>query len=134
MFNQMKAMGAVAGLLKNKEKLKEKADEVKHKLETTRVFGESGGGAVRVTCTCRLVVERIEIAPALASGADPAQLVTVEMTNPVPTAQLEKLVESGVNDALTKAQDRAKEIIAQAADEMGLGEILGQSDLAGLLG
>jgi hypothetical protein len=120
MFNQMKAMGAVAGLLKNKEKLKEKADEVKVRLETTRVFGESGGGAVRVTCTCRLVVERIEIAPALASGAEPAEL--------------ERLVEEGVNDALVKAQDRAKAIIAQAADEMGLGEILGQSDLAGLLG
>lgn len=120
MLNQMKAMGAVAGLLKNKEKLKEQAEEVKVKLETTRVFGEAAGGAVRVTCTCRLVVERIEIAPALASSAE--------------HAELENLVEEGVNDALTKAQDGAKAIIAQAAEEMGLGEIIGQGDLAGLLG
>lgn len=120
MFNQMKAMGAVAGLLKNKEKLKEKGEEVKVRLETTRVFGEAAGGAVRVTCTCRLVVERIEIAPALATGAD--------------HAELERHVEEGVNDALLKAQDKAKDIIAQAADELGLGEIIGQGDLAGLLG
>lgn len=120
MLNQMKAMGAIAGLLKNKEKLKEQAEQVKVKLETTRVFGEAGGGAVRVTCTCRLVVERIEIAPALASSGDPAQL--------------EKLVEEGVNEALEAAQDRAKAIIAQAADEMGLGDILGSGDLGSLGG
>jgi len=120
MFNQMKAMGAVAGLLKNKEKLKDKADEVKVKLETTRVFGESGGGAVRVTCTCRLVVERIEIAPALASAGDPAPL--------------EKLVEEAVNEALENAQERAKTIIAQAAEEMGLGDIIGSGDLGNLTG
>jgi len=120
MFNQMKAMGAVAGLLKNKEKLKEKAEEVKLKLETTRVFGESGGGAVRVTCTCRLVIERIEIAPALASSGD--------------TAQLEQLVEQGVNEALENAQEQAKSIIAQAAEEMGLGDIIGSGDLGNLSG
>lgn len=120
MLNQMKAMGAIAGLLKQKEKLKEKAEEVRVKLETTRVFGEAGGGAVRVTCTCRLVVERIEIAPALASSED--------------ASRLERLVEEGVNDALTNAQEGAKAIIAQAADEMGLGDIIGASALGGLGG
>jgi len=123
MINQMKAMGAIAGLLKNKEQLKEKAEEVKVKLETTRVFGESGGGAVRVTCTCRLIVERIEIAPALASSED--------------AAELERLVELGVCEAMGFAQERAKAIIAQAVDEMGLSDILGKGDLesiGGLLG
>ncbi len=120
MLNQMKAMGAVAGLLKNKEKLKEKADEVKVKLETTRVFGEAAGGAVRVTCTCRLLVERIEIAPALASSEE--------------TEQLEKFVEEGVNQALEYAQERAKAIIAQAADEMGLGDLMGSGEMENLTG
>jgi len=122
MLNQMKAMGAIAGLLKNKEKLKAVSDEVKHKLETTRVFGEAGGGAVRVTCTCRMVVERVEIAPALAASAD--------------ADQIGAMVEQGVNDALRKAEERAKVIVAQAAEEMGLGDIVGDgalSEISGLL-
>ncbi len=112
MLEQMKAMGAIAGLLKNKQRLREIADEVKAQLECERVIGESGAGAVRIVMTCRLHVESVELAPALTPGP-----------------QAQRLVAEAMNQALERAQDRAKEIISGAAKDLGLPDLPGLGSL-----
>ena len=47
MFDKLKAMGAVANLMKNQEGLKVAAARVREKMENTRVNGEAGSGAAR---------------------------------------------------------------------------------------
>lgn len=42
MFDKLKAMGAVANLMKNQEGLKVAAARVREKMENTRVNGEAG--------------------------------------------------------------------------------------------
>lgn len=117
MFDQLKAMGAVAGLMKNKDKLAQIADRVRADLESVRVDGSAGGGTVTVSMSGKMSVLDVRIAPALATSAD--------------VATMEQMVKDAVTDAQTKAQDAAKRIIQRAADELGLGDISGIAQLAG---
>ncbi len=111
MFDQMKQMGAIAGLLKNKDKLAEAGARVKRALEERPVTAESGGGAVRVTIGSEMKVLRIEIAPAVAAGigaGDDAR------------QQIETLIADATNDAMQLAQQRLKEAIDREAAELGI--------------
>ena len=119
MFEQMKAMGAIAGLLKNKDKLAEAAARVKQTLDERPVVGEAGGGAVRVTVGSEMKVSRVEIAPAVVAGMS-AGAAAVQ--------QIEDLIAEATNDALKRAQERVKEAIDREAAELGiegLGDQLG---------
>lgn len=118
MLEQMKAMGALAGLLKNKEKLREVGERFKDRLGELRATGQSGGGAVKVTVTGHMMVERIEIAPALAS----------HMASADSRAMAEALVRDASNAALAEMRDLVQREAAKLSDEMGL------PPLPGLLG
>lgn len=122
MFDQMKHMGTIAGLLKNKEKLAEAGARVKRTLEERPVTGEAGGGAIRVTVGGEMKVRRVEIAPAIAAGlgaGDEARM------------QIENLIAEATNDAMRLAQLRLKEAVDREAAELGI-EGLGDQ-LGGLL-
>ncbi|MFG0242935.1 MAG: YbaB/EbfC family nucleoid-associated protein [Phycisphaerales bacterium JB041] len=122
MFDQMKQMGAIAGLLKNKDKLAEAGARVKRTLEERPVTGEAGGGAIRVTVGGEMKVRRVEIAPAIAAGlgaGDEARM------------QIENLIAEATNDAMRLAQLRLKEAVDREAAELGI-EGLGDQ-LGGLL-
>jgi hypothetical protein len=122
MFEQMKAMGAIAGLLKNKEKLAEAAARVKRTLDDRPAMGEAGGGAVRVTVGSELKVTRVEIAPAVVAGMT---------SGAAALQQIEELIADATNDALKRAQERIKEAIDREAKELGI-EGLGDQ-IGGLL-
>lgn len=122
MFDQMKHMGTIAGLLKNKDKLAEAGARVKRTLEERPVTGEAGGGAIRVTVGGEMKVRRVEIAPAIAAGlgaGDEARM------------QIENLIAEATNDAMRLAQLRLKEAVDREAAELGI-EGLGDQ-LGGLL-
>lgn len=122
MFDNLKAMGAVAGLLKNQDKLKAAMERVKRTLADTRLTGESGGGAVRAIVTGDLRVLSIEVGPALAAGlaADSSRRMA------------ETLITDAVNDGLRKAQAEAGRLVSAEAKELGLPDLPG--GLSGLLG
>ncbi len=122
MFEQMKAMGAIAGLLKNKDKLADAAARVKRTLDDRPAMGEAGGGAVRVTVGSELKVTRIEIAPAVVAGMT---------SGAAALQQIEELIADATNDALKRAQERIKEAIDREAKELGI-EGLGDQ-IGGLL-
>lgn len=123
MFDQLKAMQAVAGLLKNKEKLGEAGERIKARTDAMRVTGQAGGGACRATVSGRMVVTDLVLDPALLAG-----MSVDEKTRDLATS----LIKDAVNDAMVKAQEQVKELIAREAEELGLP---GMSDqLGGLLG
>jgi len=122
MFDQMKAMGALAGLLKDKEKMRRIAEDFQEKLERVSVIGESGGGAVRVTANGKMRVTEVFLDPSLVAGMT-AEGGGREMT--------ETLIQEATNDALLEAQQRVSEEARKMSDELGLPEIPGMDRMLG---
>ncbi len=123
MLNQMKMMGALAGLMKNQDNLKASAERAKATLASTRVTGESGGGAVRVTFSGDMKVVGVELSSALASG----------MGDDASRLMAEELVAEAVNDGLKKAQETARSVVMAEIEELGLSDLLGSDGIAGAL-
>ncbi len=113
MFDNLKNMAGLAGLLKDLPKIKAKLDEVKQQLSEKTVTSETGGGAVRATASGLLKIVSIEIDPALMAGlADPA--------DPQDKVIAEDLIAGAVNAALTKARELAEQEMAAAASDLGV--------------
>jgi DNA-binding YbaB/EbfC family protein len=110
MFEQMKAMGAIAGLLKNKERLREIGERTKRNLEEARLCGQAGGGAVRVIVSGRMRVHDVTIDPSAAAA----------LAEPESREQVEELIAEAMNDALQRAERMVKEEAQKAAEELGL--------------
>src|SRR5262245_2912853 len=122
MFDKLKAMGAVASLLKDKDRIREIGARIKQRAEETRAAGEAGGGAVRVTVNGQMKVLEVELTPALVAG-----MAADERTR----ALAGSLIADAVNQATTTAQMMMKNVIDQESRELGLGD-LGES-IGGLL-
>ena len=122
MFDKIKAMGAMAALLKDKERLRESAQRIKLRAAEVRAEGEAGGGAVRATVDGTMKVLKVEMQPALVAGMA-ADEKTRELAG--------TLIADAVNAAGKTAQEAMKVIMAKEAKEMGLPDLPG--DLGGLL-
>ncbi|MHC4414535.1 MAG: YbaB/EbfC family nucleoid-associated protein [Planctomycetota bacterium] len=113
MFEGLKGMAGLAGLMKDLPRLKAKMDEVKQRLGQMTVSSETGGGAVRVTANGLLRVVSIDIdQPLLAGLVDPQHAQD--------RAVAEELIAGAVNTALAKARELAEREMASAAGELGL--------------
>jgi DNA-binding protein YbaB len=122
MFDQMKAMGAVAGLLRNKEKMREIGDRVREGMDRLSVTGSSGGGAVRVTVSGRMRVTGVALDPAVIAGLG---------TGDGGRAMVESLVKDATNEALERAQAVMQEEIRRIAREFDLPDIPGMDRMLG---
>lgn len=123
MFDKLKAMGAIAGLMKNQDKLKDSFAKVRAQMEQVRVTGEAGGGAARAVATGQMRVVSVELSPALLAG----------MTADDRTRDLAAgLIAEAVNNALSQAQGLLKEAIDRESRELGLPE-LGGPEIAELI-
>ncbi len=113
MFENLKGIAGLAGMMKDLPRLKAKLDEVKQRLGDTTVDAETGGGAVRVTANGLLRVVSIELDAALMAGlVDPA--------HEQDRAIAEELITGAVNTALQKARELAEREMASAAGDLGL--------------
>ncbi len=115
MFDQLKAMGTIAGLLRDRDKLKASMEALKRTLDEARVAGASG--PVQVEATGRGSVLSVRF--------DERGLAAVD------AAQLGEDVQRAVNLALEAAQRLMREEAERAAAELGLPQ--GQ-ELARMLG
>lgn len=124
MFDNLKAAAALAGLMKNKDKLKAAGERVKAKAAQVRAVGEAGGGAARAVADGAMKVLTVELSPALLMGmASDDKTRTLAAT----------LIADAVNDAIRGAQKLMQEAIQAEAREAGidlkdlpmLGELLG---------
>ncbi len=113
MFENLKGMAGLAGLMKDLPKIKAKMDEIKTRLGEMTVSAETGGGAVQVTANGLLRVVSINLDQSLIIGL-------VDPRNPDDRVVAEDLIVGAVNAALGKARELAEREMAAAAGEMGL--------------
>ncbi|MCH8343008.1 MAG: YbaB/EbfC family nucleoid-associated protein [Planctomycetes bacterium] len=113
MFENLKGMAGLAGLMKDLPKLKAKMDEIKMRLGEMTVSAETGGGAVKVTANGLLRVVSINLDQSLIIGL-------VDPRNPDDRVVAEDLIVGAVNAALGKARELAEREMAAAAGEIGL--------------
>ena len=119
MFDQMKAMGAMAGLLRDKQRMREIGERIQSTLETVRVGGEAGGGAVRVTVTGKLEVDSVVIDPAILSAGEAGRDLA------------QNLIAEAVNDANRKARVIIEKEMRRVSEDLGLPDIPGLGSLLG---
>ncbi len=113
MFDSLKGMAGLAGLLKDLPRIKAKMEQVKQRLGEQTVSAETGGGAVQVTANGLLRVVSLELDQSLLRGlVDPA--------DPDDRALAEDLIVGAVNTALEKAREMAQQQLVAAADELGV--------------
>lgn len=122
MFDKLKAVGQLAGLMQNKEKIKDAADRVKGKLGELRVEGQAGQGAVRAVASGAMRIISLDLSPGLVSG-----MAVDERTRQLAGS----LIAEAVNDALAKSQAAMQSMIAKEAKDLGLGDMIG--DLGGIV-
>lgn len=96
-MNMMK--GQLAGLMKQAQQMQEKMQKIQEEIANLEVEGQSGGGMVKVTMTCKHYVKRVEIDPSLL--ADDKDM-------------LEDLIAAAFNDAVRKAEALMQEKMSSA--------------------
>ncbi|MBL9118642.1 MAG: YbaB/EbfC family nucleoid-associated protein [Phycisphaerae bacterium] len=113
MFDSIKNLGAMAGIMKDLPRIKQKMGEVRMRAEQTRVAASAGGGAVTAVASGKMRIENITIDPvvftAMAERDDPANRVLAI-----------ELVREACNLALESAQQRMAEMLADAAKDLNL--------------
>lgn len=124
MFDQFKAMGALAGLMKNRDKLKEAGDRMQRTLEAARIVGQAGGGLVRVEVSGRLRIESVDISPSVASA----------MPTDEGRRQAQILIAEATNDALRAAERVIQQETQRMARELGVEDMPGLDNLSKMLG
>lgn len=113
MFDQLKNLKDLAGLMGNAGQIKEKFEAMQEQLAGKTVEAEAGAGAVRVTVNGKLQVTAVKLDPsmtaALVGEGDQADLGLIE-----------ELVVSATNAALAKAQHMIKDEMAELTGGMNL--------------
>ncbi|MGA0174345.1 MAG: YbaB/EbfC family nucleoid-associated protein [Phycisphaerales bacterium] len=109
-FDGLKSMAGMAGLLKDLPKIQAKAQVLREEIAQIEVRGRSGGGAVVVRATGAMEIVSIEI----------SEPIRHAMTNPDQQALAHDLVREAVNDALREARGAAAAKMEAAARELGL--------------
>ena len=97
--------GGLGNLMKQAQMMQENMKKMQDQLASVEVEGQSGGGMVQVTITCRYDVKRVKIAPSLL-GDD--------------KDMLEDLVAAAMNDAVRKVEATSQEKMGALTSGMGL--------------
>ena len=113
MFDNIKGMAGLAGIMKDLPKIKAKMEEVKLRLKELNVDAETGGGAVRATANGQLRIVGLQIDHALLAGL-------VDSSNPDDRVIAQELIIGAINTALDKARELAEQEMSGAAGELGL--------------
>lgn len=113
MFDSLKSMAGMAGLMKDLPRIKARMQQVKKDLEEVSIDAESGGGAVRATVNGQLRLTGLRIDQSMMAGL-------VGAGKNADRAIAEDLILSAVNAAMGKARARAAEEINSAAREFNL--------------
>ena len=95
----------LAGLMKQAQQVQENMRKLQEQFAAMEVEGQSGGGMVKVTMTCRHDVKRVNIDPSLL--ADDKEM-------------LEDLVAAAINDAARKVEATVQEKMAALTGGLGL--------------
>lgn len=130
MFDSLKTMGALAGLMKNKDALKNAGERIKARLGELRASGASGGGAVRATVAGDLRLVSLTLEPPVLVGLSSGDPASISANK----AMIEQMIVEAVNNATDIAKVMAQREMSKEAEAMGLPDIFAGGGLDGLLG
>ena len=106
MFDMLKGMGQLGGLLKNLPRMQEEMARMSERLQHIVAEGDAGAGMVKVKANGKFEVTACTI------SEEALKLIDEEM--------LEDLVKAAVNSAMTKAREQMQEETGKVAMSMGL--------------
>lgn len=113
MFDNLRNIAGLAGIMKDLPRIKAAMEDVKTRLGELVVEAETGGGAVRAKVNGQMRVIAIEVDQILMQGL-------IDSQNPDDRAMAQDLIAGAVNAALQKAREAAEKEMAEAAAELGL--------------
>lgn len=96
----------IADMMKQAQEMQSKMQDMQEKLAEQDVEGESGGGMVSVTMSCKGVVKNLNIDPSVIDPSD--------------KEMLEDLVKAALNDAKAKSEAKMAEETQKMMGGMGL--------------
>ncbi|MCC5827863.1 MAG: YbaB/EbfC family nucleoid-associated protein [Phycisphaeraceae bacterium] len=120
MFDQLKNIKGLMGLMGRTDELRQKYDEVQERLGRRTVEADAGAGAVRVIVNGKLELVRVELDQAMIqtlTRADGEATVEQEQDN---RKMIEELIKSAVNEGLNRARALFQQELQSAASEMNL--------------
>ncbi len=126
MFDQLKNLSGLAGMLKDADRIKEQFAVLQDELARHRIEAETGGGAVKVTVNGSMHVISINIDQTMLSSL-------VSMDNEDDRLLAQELIAGAVNAAMEKAKSHVSQEMAKKAQDMGL-PIPPGADMSQLLG
>ena len=113
MFDSLRGMAGMAGIMKDLPRIKEKLEQVKNELADREVEASTGGGAVTATANGKLRIVRINFDHALLAGL-------IDANAPEDGALAADLVTGACNAALDKAQEMVGDALREAASDLGI--------------
>lgn len=115
MFDQLKAMSAIAGLMKNKDALAGAAQRVQEELTRRVITVESPDKSISVQVSGKLELLSVAINPKVVQDAAAG--------GPEVHSRMEQLIQRAVNLAMSKAKDAIAEEIGKESQKLGLGDL-----------
>ena len=106
MFDALKNLGNMPGLLAKAREMRQKMEAVQEELGKRQISADAGGGMVEATVNGRLELVKLHI--------------DKEKVDPTDTEMLEDLIVAAVNAAHVKAAQMMQQEMQKAAGEMGL--------------
>ena len=99
--------GELGNIMKQAQAMQDNMQKAQQELANIEVVGESGGGMVKLTMTCRYDVKKVYIDPELLGDADDKEIV-------------EDLVAAAMNDAVRKVEKTSEEKMAGVAGGLNI--------------
>ncbi|MDA0295489.1 MAG: YbaB/EbfC family nucleoid-associated protein [Planctomycetota bacterium] len=113
MFDALKGMAGLGGLMKDLPRIRQRLDRARSELADMTVEANAGGGAVTAVADGRMRIRSVKV--------DPAMLSTlVDVADGNAQRMAEDLITSAVNAALERAQQMISDHLKEAAAELGI--------------
>lgn len=128
MFDQLKNLKNLAGLMGNAGELKAKFEQMQAELETMTVEADAGAGAVRVAVNGHLRVTDVKLDPVMITALVGGGEGSGETSGGADHGMIEELIVSATNAAMAKAQEMIKEHMSSLTgglDLPGMDQLIG---------
>ena len=99
--------GGLGNLMKQAQEMQANMQKAQEELASLEVTGQSGGGMVKVTMTCRYDAKRVQIDPGLFGDQDDREV-------------LEDLIAAAVNDAVRQVESTTQDKMSGLAGGLSI--------------
>ena len=113
MFDALKGMAGLGGLMKDLPRIKERLEQARAELAETTVEAQVGGGAVTAVADGKMRIRSIDVDPVMLA-------ILVKDGEEADRGMAEDLIASAVNAALERAQDMIGERLKSVASELNI--------------